>query len=92
MLLYEEEELGDYFSIKAYPPRTSKDPIPWIFKDSGGFQELDWSPYTEKVRGSYWVEVDADLQNFTVYGVIDVDGDGVFQTYYATKDTETQKK
>ena len=24
--------------------------------------------------------------------VVDVDGDGVFQTYYATKDTETQKK
>ncbi len=47
------------------------------------FEQLGWQP-DGKVRGSYWVTVDAAHHEFTVYGVSDVDGDGQVAEYRAS--------
>ncbi len=44
---------------------------------------LGWSP-TERLLGAYWIEVDAATADFTVYGVIDADGDGDYAEYQAS--------
>jgi len=57
-------------------------PYPW----SGGecWEMLFWTPDGD-VRGTYWVEVNGYHTDFTVYGAIDADGDGVPAIYTATK-------
>jgi hypothetical protein len=50
------------------------------------FDELGWEPFGQ-VRGTYWVEVDADGTDFTVHGLCDVDGDGEPAHYIATRTT-----
>ena len=74
-----------YVAAKAYPLQTSTEPQMWLVADSGGFQKLGFEPMGS-VRGSYWVEVSKD--DFTAYGISDVDGDGTYATYTATKSQE----
>jgi len=78
------EGLFDAFiSVDAYPPPSSTgNPRKWETSKSGDFQTLGWAADGE-VRGTYWVTT-TDT-NFTVFGIIDVDGDGQFATYKATK-------
>lgn len=56
---------------------------PWP-RDAPGFSTLGWAPDGE-VRGAYWVEVVDGGNDFIVYGVSDVDGDGIQATFTATK-------
>lgn len=79
-----EEQFDVYVPAEPYPPRRSgeEQTHTWVSSESGGFKELGYEPSFGDVRGTYWVEV--SNVDFTAYGVIDVDGDGVFQTYYAT--------
>ncbi len=44
---------------------------------------LGWNP-SERLLGAYWTEVDAATADFTVYGVIDADGDGNYAEYRAS--------
>lgn len=48
------------------------------------FDTLGWSP-DGPVRGTYWVEVRPDGEDFVVHGMIDDDGDGIPAHYTATK-------
>ena len=66
-----------------YPPKGPglKD---WEASKSGGFNVIGWQP-DGQVRGSY--KVDVAGYDFTVTGIIDADGDGVYATYVATKST-----
>jgi len=65
------------------PWEVSKAARPWDW-DSPGFSTLGWAP-DGMVRGSYWVEVVDGGRDFVVYGVSDIDGDGMAATYSATK-------
>lgn len=71
----------------ACPDATPRDvwmldgnPYPWMGDDC--WRELGWAPDGD-VRGTYWVEVSG--YDFTVYGAIDADGDGVPAIYTATR-------
>ena len=77
-----EADYDVYIPAAAYPLFPSKEAQPWIVSESGGFQKLGWSP-EGNVRGSYSVTTTAT--DFRAVGVIDVDGDGVYATYVATK-------
>lgn len=56
------------------------------FVDKPCWRTLSWLP--DDVRGAYWVEVQGE--DFTVHGVIDVDGDGTFAEATATKATQAR--
>ena len=71
-----------YVRCAAYPSVPSKEPQKWDVSASGGFKTIDFQP-SENVRGSYMVATTPT--NFTAIGIIDVDGDGVYATYIATK-------
>lgn len=58
-----------------------KEPRAWT--GGPGWEALGWRP-EGPIRGAYWVEVAADGQDFIVYGLCDVDGDGDFAEYTAT--------
>lgn len=73
-----------YVSADPYPPYPTIEPQNWDITSSGGFQTLGWEPL-EMVRGSYSVTTTAT--DFRAVGVIDVDGDGNYATYVATKST-----
>lgn len=47
-----------------------------------GWEALAWEP-DGPIRGGYWVTVSGG--DFTVHGICDVDGDGVFAEYTATR-------
>ena len=79
---YYKEETGKYISIEAYPKKTSTTPQEWVEAESGGFATIGLVPDFYQY-GSYWVEATED--DFTVYGISDIDGDGVYATYKATK-------
>ncbi len=51
------------------------------------FDELGWAP-DGNVRGTYWVEVSADGQDFTVHGLCDLDGDGEPAEFTASKSSK----
>lgn len=51
------------------------------------WSELGWSPGSD-IRGEYWVVVTDGGNDFKVNGIIDVDGDGQFARYEATKQNE----
>ena len=75
---------GDEMSARRVVGKELRDPasdpaMP-CFRESIG-----WQP-DGKVRGAYWVTVSADGQDFEVYGVADVDGDGIYAQYVATRD------
>ena len=65
------------------PWEVGKEQRPWDW-DTPGFSTLGWAP-DGMVRGSYWVEVVDRGTDFVVYGVTDIDGDGVAATFTATK-------
>ena len=73
-----------YVRVDRYPSSPTKTTQQWSVGASGGFKTLDFRPDGD-VRGSYWVEVSPDGKNFTATGISDVDGDGVYATYVATK-------
>jgi len=82
------QQYGAYVECAPYPRHPGKSTQQWEPQQSGGFQVIDWSPYGE-VRGSYSVSLTED--DFTVMGISDVDGDGVYATYIATKDQKAEK-
>ena len=48
------------------------------------FDELGWMPDGD-VRGTYWIDVNAEGTDFTVHGMADLDEDGVPCHYTATR-------
>ena len=78
-----ESEFDIYISAKPYPPQSSGATLkPWDESQAEGFSSVGWTP-DGNVRGTYWVTTTST--DFTAYGIIDVDGDGQFATYVATK-------
>ena len=77
-----EQDFDTFVPAAMYPPYPTKTTNMWIKSASGGFEVIDFQPDGD-VRGAYWVEVSAN--NFTATGISDVDGDGVYATYVATK-------
>ena len=77
-----EQDYDVYVKCSAYPSTPTKTTQMWINVASGGFKTLDFRPDGD-VRGSYMVSTTA--YNFTATGISDVDGDGVYATYVATK-------
>ena len=79
-----------FVNVDEYPPRSwnGKEARPWIVSQSGGFEVLNWMPDGD-VRGSYSVTTTSGGMgsDFTIVGVIDADGDGIYATYTATKST-----
>lgn len=81
-----------YVDAEPYPKTPSSVAQPWIIAESGGFTTIAWSPGNDaSVYGSYAIKVSEDGSDFTVIGVSDIDGDGVFATYTATKDTDPKR-
>ena len=77
----------DGFVEQSTPhPRAVSDlteaPVPWL--NGSSFDTLGWAPFGD-VRGTYWVEVQADGEDFVVHGLCDVDEDGDPAHYTATK-------
>ena len=75
-------EHNHYVECDPYPAFPQKGTQDWEKLDSGGFYTINWAPEVD-VRGSYRVSVSDD--DFTVTGISDVDGDGVYATAVATK-------
>ena len=71
-----------YVKCSAYPSTPTKTTNQWTIAASGGFKSIDFRPNGD-VRGSYMVST--TNTNFTATGISDVDGDGVYATYQATK-------
>jgi hypothetical protein len=72
-----------WVDVEPYPEKSSgMKTKQWNPSDSGGFEILGFTPDGD-VRGTYWVTT--ETTNFTAYGIIDLDGDGEFATYKATK-------
>lgn len=65
---------------RGIPDKTLQD---WTYP--ADFQTIGWQP-SGKVQGTYSVEVSADGTDFVVVGVCDVDGDGEYARYEATRD------
>ena len=80
MLAY-EQGFDVFVAAKPYLPK-GPGKKPWKSQEAGGFSIVGWKPDGE-VTGTYWVEV--ERTKFTATGIIDVDGDGSYQTYVATK-------
>ena len=87
-LTYYHDMENKYISIDAYPKNPGAEAKPWKVEESGGFQTIGFSYDFGSVYGSYWV--DASETDFTVYGISDIDGDGVFATYTATKNKDPE--
>ena len=67
----------EYVAVEPHPRRPEflgKESAPW--RGNKDFDELGWAPDGD-VRGTYWVEVSPDGSDFTVFGMGDMDGDGV---------------
>ena len=77
-----ESDFDQFVNCSQYPSSPSKATQQWTVSNSGGFKTIGWRPDGD-VRGSYWVVTSA--VDFTAYGISDVDGDGVYATYMATK-------
>jgi hypothetical protein len=76
-------QYDEYVVAEKYPPKSSDNKSrDWVEEESGGFQTLGIA-IEAPILGTYWVDV--DQYSFTATGIIDVDGDGVFATYTATK-------
>ena len=76
-----------YIACDPYPAFPQKGTQDWNKHESGAFQAIDWSP-DGAVRGSYHVSVSED--DFTVMGISDIDGDGVYATFVATKSQQAE--
>ena len=55
----------------------------WNVSRISGFQTIGWIP--DGMRGSY--SVTTTIDDFRAVGVADIDGDGTYATYVATKST-----
>lgn len=85
-LLAYEAAFGSFVEQPTPHPRAVSDlteaPVPWV--QGSNFDSLGWEPF-EDVRGTYWVEVQANGSDFVVHGLCDVDQDGRPAHYTATK-------
>ena len=78
-----------YLYVSQHPRmQPGKDAVSWESGNSG-FNNLNWHP-DGKVRGVYSVTTTATSRrtpggDFKVIGISDIDGDGVYATYTATK-------
>jgi type II secretory pathway pseudopilin PulG len=83
-----EAEFGRFVAVPEPVPvqawEVGREPRPW--PSGTAFDDLGWSAGAQ-VRGTYWVEVSPDGEDFTVYGVCDVDGDGDAATYTASRES-----
>ena len=82
--LYHHSKFGAYVDCNLYPSKPNQSTQVWDIQDSGGFLTLGWAP-DGPVRSSYWVTLRNNGTDFVVTGITDLDGDGVFATYVATK-------
>ena len=72
-----------FIEADPYPPISSGMTLKkWDPVQAGGFSVIAWEPDSD-VRGTYWITT--TTTDFTAYGIIDIDGDGNFATYKATK-------
>ena len=71
--------------VKPYFSLPSKERDAWDVPRSAGFKILGWT-LDGDVRGFYSVTTTAT--DFRVMGTSDIDGDGVYATYIATKSTK----
>ena len=73
-----------YVECDLYP---DSNPTPvlrdWDVEQSGNFRVIGWKP-DGKIRGSYYVTENPDIEDFTATGISDLDGDGAFATFIAT--------
>ena len=65
----------------------AKEKHPFNAAGKACWTQLGWSPGSD-IRGEYWVVVTNGGKNFKVNGISDVDGDGQFARYEATKQNE----
>jgi len=86
-------EHGKYLPVEIYPPKSNGDALKnWDVQQSGNFSKLSYFYAPSQVRGSYWVELTDDGNDFLATGIIDIDGDGSFTTYTATKSRNPTKE
>ena len=77
--------MNDVFvEASPYPLFPGIESQMWNVSESGGFQTIGWIP-DGMVRGSY--SVTTTIDDFRAVGVADIDGDGTYATYVATKST-----
>ncbi len=84
----------DFIAANPYPT-PGKEKKEWIPENSGGFMVLGWSPKADEegkkqCQGTYWIEATKD--DFSAFGIIDIDGDGGFATYTATLKNPSPKR
>jgi type IV pilus assembly protein PilA len=77
---------GSRAEAEAELMRGSTELRPWRGGDC--WDQLGWRP-DGAVRGAYWIEVSPAGDDFTVYGISDVDGDSLVATYTASKYNST---
>lgn len=78
---------GSALALEASPRAVEgldRAPVAWVA--AGNWIQLGWSPADERVKGTYWVETTEDGKGFTVYGAVDLDGDGTPARCRATRD------
>ena len=81
-----EASTSSYVEAIFYPSFVpTQDKQPWVIENSGEFKRLNWSPEGE-VRGVYSVTTTSNL-DFRAVGMMDIDGDGNYATFVATKST-----
>lgn len=82
-------EHGEYIEVPPHPSGTpGPGTRPWA-DGNEAFETIGWRPEGD-TRGTYSVSLrqvnsDASQGDFVITGVCDMDGDGVFATYTATK-------
>ena len=80
-----EAKHNSYVTCPPYPATPTKTTQQWEASQAIGFSKLGWKPDGD-IRGVYGVTVTSS--DFNVLGISDLDGDGVFATYMATKSEE----
>ncbi len=63
-----------------------REPHSFLDQDTADFDKIGWQP-DGMVRGIYWVVVTDGGRDFEVHGICDVDGDGQYAEYVATRET-----
>jgi type II secretory pathway pseudopilin PulG len=82
MLSY-DASFDRYVEVSRFHPDSSPGKTQRKFTTGSAFDTLGWMPYGE-VRGSYKVVVTSS-RDFRVVGISDIDGDGVYASWTATK-------
>jgi len=78
-----DAEFSRYLSVHSFQPDSSPGKRPRDFSTGTAFDTLGWQP-DGQVRGSYKV-VTTSTTDFIVYGITDIDGDGVKSSWTCTK-------